>query len=331
MSLCNPKRGISPQVLKQLAELIVANSDLTAENEKLKKESNAKSAQIKELSRKNEENQQEVHKLKQEHAAELAATSCILQARIAEHIQSAMKALMHVTTQNEELKKESKAKSEQIKELSRKNEEKQEVRTQQASLAVFLQDLTSMLIILQNEAENLASSLREAQEPAETRYRSEHSLLLKQMKKMHSQLHATSASTIAAETKAAEACAELKDLQYAFQKLQELAEPESVQIQKFFKEGKSWQTFTDHDWEVWVLNPSIQGTYFKQKNEKVNNSPVYKKHTRDSRQTPLYIVKNNCNQWHVVTQNGFCLALDPECKILPLNCDWHASGKGAPC
>jgi hypothetical protein len=293
MLLCNDNNDV--RVMQSMVQALL---ELTAENKELKQELMAKSEKIKEqknllitASRKNRETQEEVHELQQK----LHETK--------HELQLVKTAREHHEAQFERWQTES--------------------REQNASITVLLQDLTSMLISLQNEAEQAASALREAQEPAETRYRSEHSQLLKQMKKMHSQLHTTSARTIAAETKAAEASAELSVLQQAFQKLQISAEPESVQIQKFCHTDKNWQTFTDHDWEIWVRNPSIQGTYFKQKHQQVNNSPVYKKHTRDSTKTPLYIVKNTDSQWSVVTQNGTCLALDPERKISPWNCDWH--------
>jgi len=46
-----------------------------------------------------------------------------------------------------------------------------------AALALVLTDLTFMLTSLQDEAKQLASALKEAQEPAETRYNSEHAKL----------------------------------------------------------------------------------------------------------------------------------------------------------
>ena len=143
---------------------------------------------------------------------------------------------------------------------------------------------------------------------------------------MRTQLRSAIDKQTAAETKAVDASAELSDLLTRLKQLQREAEPQSVQIQKFFHLDKNWKTFTEEDWENWVRNASIMGTYFRQKTQ-INNTPVYMQHMPEyTNKQPNFIVKNNEGKWTVMTSlehDAKCIAIDPVPKMAPWNCDWH--------
>jgi len=71
---------------------------------------------------------------------------------------------------------------EELEKLQKLETDLTKTQKRNADLTCFLTDLTAMLTSLQNEAEQAASALKEAQEPATTRYQSEHEQLLKQLR-----------------------------------------------------------------------------------------------------------------------------------------------------
>jgi hypothetical protein len=134
--------------------------------------------------------------------------------------------------------------------------DKQELENSQ--LLSFLKNLTPVLKNCKDEAEEAALALTAAQNPTQELFENQHVSLLKQLRKMHAQLRSAIDEQTAAETKAVDASAELIDLQKRLKQLQREAEPQSLQIQKFFHIDKNWKTFTEQDWEIWVRNASIQ-------------------------------------------------------------------------
>jgi hypothetical protein len=197
-----------------------------------------------------------------------------------------------------------------------------------SKLLDFLRSLTPVLKNCKDEAEEAALALTAAQNPTQQLFEQEHASLLKELRTMRALLRSAIHKQTAAETKAVDASAELSYLQKRLQQLQREAEPQSLQIQKFFRDGKTWtdKNWTDKDWDTWVRNASIQGTYFRQETQ-INNTPVYMQHMPEfTKKQPMFIVKNNEGQWTVMTSlehDAQCMAIDPVPKMAPWNCDWH--------
>jgi len=271
-------------ITESYGELTVQNAELKDENNKLKQELMAKSEMIKKqkndltrAGRENRETSQEVLELQEE----LAKTK--------------NKSQSQASTIKDSMKKQQVL----LEELDKLQKLQTKTQKQNAALALVLTDLTSMLTSLQDEAEQAASALEEAQAPAAIRYQEDHAQLLKQVRKMRNDYRSCLEQKEALKQQVEEATATKKNLWDKIKLLQAAAEHKTANQELVFS--------------------SLSGSTFIELDTTINGACIWQKIPDPD----LFAVKNNQGLWIVQTKDGIVLAWDPEPKASPCDCKWN--------